>query len=251
MDSARSTVGIDPFGSGHGTVSVLIVDDNPDHAFLAARELRRGDVRFRPLLCSNGAGCLNALANERPQAVLLDYNLPDIDGLRLLHELRERAPHLPVVVVTGMGTEEIAVEAMKQGAADYVVKRGDYMKALPRVLRISIERFQLQAENERLRAIAEEQARLDGVVLAARGIAHEMNQDLGVILGRAEVLAMLATDRDPQLAGQAAPIREAALRLAEKITRLQHAWRVVARNAGEVGSYLDIAASSEARTADA
>ncbi|MGI8554137.1 MAG: GAF domain-containing protein [Dehalococcoidia bacterium] len=99
------------------------------------------------------------------------------------------------------------------------------------------------------RAIAaEEQSQLRGVILAARGVAHEINQDLGVIIGRAEILGIISAQIPPQAAAQVAPLREAATRLAEKMAQLQRTWRVVSYDTPGIGRVLDLKASSERRT---
>ncbi|MGI8553855.1 MAG: GAF domain-containing protein [Dehalococcoidia bacterium] len=94
------------------------------------------------------------------------------------------------------------------------------------------------------REVEAERARLEGVLLRARGVAHDLNQELGVIMGRTDILAMLGTQLEPQFVRHLEPIREASRRLAKKITRLQQTWRVVTQDAQGVGPYLDIHASS-------
>src|SRR5271169_2296529 len=102
---------------------ILIIDDN-----LVDRDL------FRRLLLGHSARALQCAEEEqgraglaefrhtRPDCVILDLNLPDIDGLDLLKSLLREPDCCPVIVTTAYGSEQIAVEAMKSGAADYVVK---------------------------------------------------------------------------------------------------------------------------------
>lgn len=71
---------------------------------------------------------------------VLDYRLPDADGLTCLRELRGLRGDLPVVIVTGSGSEAVAVDAMKLGAADYVVKHGTFVQVVPRVVREALGR---------------------------------------------------------------------------------------------------------------
>jgi len=77
--------------------------------------------------------------------VLLDYRLPDGDGLDCLRKIRQRHPDVPVIIITGAGSEEIAVEAMKLGATDYVVKHGKYVLTVPVVVREALGRRELAA----------------------------------------------------------------------------------------------------------
>ena len=69
-----------------------------------------------------GEEALGLLDYEKPALVLLDYNLPGLNGLEVLKTLSKRRPGLPVIMMTGCGSEHVAVEAMKSGAADYLVK---------------------------------------------------------------------------------------------------------------------------------
>ena len=110
-------------------ISVLLVEDNPDHVHLIERRLRDGGVDVRRAF--SGKEALDSL--DGVDLVLLDYRLPDMSGLETLQEIR-RADGPSVVMVTGMGSEEIAVEAMRAGAIDYVVKDTTYLRMLPEVV---------------------------------------------------------------------------------------------------------------------
>ena len=110
-------------------ISVLLVEDNPDHIHLIERRLRDGGLDVRR--ASSGKEALASL--DGIDLVLLDYKLPDMTGLETLHHIR-RIDGPSVVMITGMGSEEIAVEAMRAGAIDYVVKDAAYIRMLPEVV---------------------------------------------------------------------------------------------------------------------
>ncbi|MBW3594185.1 MAG: hybrid sensor histidine kinase/response regulator [Actinobacteria bacterium] len=110
-------------------ISVLLVEDNPDHIHLIERRLRDGGLDVHR--ASSGKEALASL--DGIDLVLLDYRLPDMSGLETLQEIR-RIDGPSVVMVTGMGSEEIAVEAMRAGAIDYVVKDATYIRMLPEVV---------------------------------------------------------------------------------------------------------------------
>jgi signal transduction histidine kinase len=110
-------------------ISVLLVEDNPDHVHLIERRLRDGGLDVHR--ASSGREALASL--DGIDLVLLDYRLPDMSGLETLEEIkRQGGPS--VVMVTGMGSEEVAVEAMRAGAIDYVVKDQTYLRMLPEVV---------------------------------------------------------------------------------------------------------------------
>jgi sigma-B regulation protein RsbU (phosphoserine phosphatase) len=114
---------------GRRAISVLLVEDNPDHSHLIERRLKDGGANVRR--ASTGSEALASL--DGVDLVLLDYRLPDMSGLETLQEIR-RVDGPSVIMVTGMGSEEIAVEAMRAGAIDYVVKDPTYIRMLPEVV---------------------------------------------------------------------------------------------------------------------
>lgn len=109
-------------------IRVLVVDDDPDHRSLARRRLIEAGVHVT--VAGNAAEALASL--DDVDVVLLDYRLPGMSGLDALEAIREQGPS--VVMLTGMGSESIAVEAMRAGAVDYVVKDGSYLRQLPQIV---------------------------------------------------------------------------------------------------------------------
>src|SRR4051812_31200779 len=101
-------------------ISVLVVDDNEDHRHLIDRRLR--DTGHDVREAADGTTALERL--DGVDIVLLDYRLPGLSGIQTLERIRATAGP-SVVMVTGMGSESIAVEAMRAGAIDYVVKDTD------------------------------------------------------------------------------------------------------------------------------
>jgi DNA-binding response OmpR family regulator len=84
--------------------------------------------------------------------LLADLRMPDLSALDFCREMKHKGITLPVVIVTGKGDEETAVAALRQGAYDYIVKREDYLTALPYTIENAIVRFQLDQMNRRLQA---------------------------------------------------------------------------------------------------
>ncbi|HEV3446413.1 MAG TPA: response regulator, partial [Gemmataceae bacterium] len=111
--------------------TVLVVDDSSLDRHLAASLLGRRagaevsgqPARFRVLSASNGQEALAAIRQETPDLVLTDLQMPDMDGLKLVQEIRYHFPFLPVVLMTGQGSEDIAIQALQRGAASYVPKK--------------------------------------------------------------------------------------------------------------------------------
>ncbi len=139
-------------------VRILLVEDDQDHAELIRRTLGRQDPPIAVTAVNGGDACLAALAAEMPSAVLLDYSLPGMSGLDVLERIRAAHFSVPVIMVTGQGDERVAVQAMKSGAADYVLKTSGYAATLPTVLHKVLKQHALAEDNERL--YAETQRRL-------------------------------------------------------------------------------------------
>lgn len=100
--------------------SVLIVDDDPLIREQIEKELRRS--YFVPLAAEDGKGALATLAREKIDIVLLDIKLPDMDGIELLDVIKKEKSDCEVIVLTGYGSEEIAIQAIRKGAIDYIEK---------------------------------------------------------------------------------------------------------------------------------
>jgi CheY-like chemotaxis protein len=113
------------------SVSILVVDDEPDVAELF-RQRFRGETRQGKYVlhyAASGADALDQLAGEiEPTlvAVLSDINMPGMDGLQLLGEIKQRFPNLPVMMVTAYGDDERRRRAAEYGAADFLAKPVDF-----------------------------------------------------------------------------------------------------------------------------
>ena len=118
------------------SVSILVVDDEPDVAELFRQRFRRETCQGRYVLhyATSGAEALDRLAGQiEPKlvAVLSDINMPGMDGLQLLGEIKRRLPDLPVMMVTAYGDEQRRRQAEEYGAAEFLIKPVDfeYLKA--------------------------------------------------------------------------------------------------------------------------
>jgi len=144
---------------------ILLVEDNADHREVMSRALTKHDPTWQVEEVASGEEALRRVAEKEPyDLVFLDYSLPQQNGLEVLERIRQGEAPPPLVMVTGRGDEHVAVEAMKAGAYDYVVKAQDYLQRLPVVAQRAVEAHQLALYRQR----AEEQLRrqsaeLDGI----------------------------------------------------------------------------------------
>jgi two-component system cell cycle sensor histidine kinase/response regulator CckA len=132
-----------------GTLKVLIIDDEPVDREIFKQYLdadRPGAFLYAE--AATGRDGLSQQKRFNPDCILLDLNLPDLDGLkmiRLLHDGRDMLP-CAIVMLTGAGNEEVAVEAMKLGVMDYMAKGPASAHALSRIVASAVQRFRYQEE---------------------------------------------------------------------------------------------------------
>lgn len=127
---------------------LLIVDDEPASRYGIKKAL--SSFRFTIHEAETGKEALQKITQLGPDLVILDINLPEMDGLSVLSELRKQNLSPRVIVITAYGSEKIAVEAMKRGAYDYVAKPYD-IEELRLVVSHALESLQLKVENQQLR----------------------------------------------------------------------------------------------------
>lgn len=102
-------------------VSILVVDDSAtDRTRIAGLLSKHFD--YAVSTATDGVNALKSLSTIDVDLVLTDLQMPEMDGLKLVQEVKEQYPNIPVILMTGVGSEEIAVQAMKEGAASYVNK---------------------------------------------------------------------------------------------------------------------------------
>ena len=120
-------------------VRLLYAEDATHDVDLTRTYFRINAPDFEIELAQTGRQCLSLLQQKRYDVLLLDNHLPDMDGVDVLKELGARGMAVPVVMVTGIGDEELAVQVLQLGAVDYVPKDGNYIERLPAVLRRAVD----------------------------------------------------------------------------------------------------------------
>jgi signal transduction histidine kinase len=203
-------------------ISVLLIEDNPGDATL-----------IRRLLLGNSQGLINVecastlsqgkemLAEGGVDLILLDLTLPDSQGLETFTRVYQQSPDTPIILLTGIEDEELAIQAAHQGAQDYLAK-GQLLdiRLLMRSIRYAMERSRLKTESERINNVRE-QAELKNAVLEERNrIARELHDSLTQSLysltlwaeaGR-RVVAEGATDLAEEYFGQVGELAQQSLK---------------------------------------
>lgn len=132
---------------------VLLVDDDPDDRELIRRELTRAFPGVGIVEVTDERSLAEALATADLDVVITDYAMRWTDGLTVFRRIREAMPHVPVVMFTGTGNEEVAVEGLKAGIEDYVLK-GHLVRlpmAVSGAMSRALQRLELQAAEQALR----------------------------------------------------------------------------------------------------
>ncbi|MBI3457965.1 MAG: response regulator [Candidatus Rokubacteria bacterium] len=169
-------------------IRVLYAEHDPADVELTRRAFREHGRHLHLDIAPRGHDVLQRLRTAPYDLLLLDYRLPDLNGIEVLQELRGERIRVPVVMVTGQGEEETAVEAFKLGAADYIIKEGSYLAKLPSTLenvlaqcRLADEKDALLVLNGLARSITTLRDLGELVQLVARAAADLLKAEIGIL----------------------------------------------------------------------
>ena len=190
--------------------SALLVEDNSSHALLIRDELAAVLDGWGLDTAATLAEARRMIAARRYDLYVLDYWLPDGDGLALVREIRQSDDRVPTLFVTTSASARVAVEAMKLGADDYVVKEEGYLAILPYLVREVLDRYRLAEERRALEERLQRAERAATLGYLASGLAHHINNPLATVRTflqllpthlddvefRTKYLAMALTDTD-------------------------------------------------------
>jgi signal transduction histidine kinase len=236
---------------------VLLVDDDEDDYYLIREQLEQTQVRSITLAWADTyENAQTQLASERFDAVLVDYRLGAQTGTELIREMTERSYPAPFILLTGVGSYEVDVEAMQAGATAYISKTEANSLLLERTIRYAVERKHaeealraardearaaegaLQARNEEIEVMTQQlwqTAKLATMGELAASIAHELNNPLQILSLRLENLESQLPD--PGIGRKDIPIMKGEIyRMADLVSNLLQ----FSRSGGQQITSLDI-----------
>jgi diguanylate cyclase (GGDEF)-like protein/PAS domain S-box-containing protein len=187
----------------HTLLKCLLVDDNPDDRALATRALEREFPEMQTEFVTDMDEFKQRIQTCDLDLVITDYQLRWTDGLSVLRMIKQVMPECPVVMFTGTGSEEIAVEAMHSGLDEYVLKAPGHYALLPTRVRSLLARAEQKqlleaAEN----ALRESEARLRAIINTEPECVKIIDSDHHLQFINASGLAMIEADSSEQVVGK-------------------------------------------------
>src|SRR5471032_2475031 len=172
---------------------ILHLEDNPGDAALIASTLKSGDIHCVTTCVQTRDDFVAALERGGFDLILSDFTLPAFDGLSAIKIAHARCPDVPVILVSGSLGEERAIDALKGGATDYVLK--ERLARLVPAVRRAMQDVEESAKHKKLEAALIEAQKMEVIGQLAAGVAHDFNNILAVIIGYGDLtLQLLAPD---------------------------------------------------------
>ncbi len=175
----------------------LIVEDSADDALLAIRHMEIGNYQIVHEIVQTAEKMTLSLKEKSWDVILCDYQMPHFNGFEALEILKRSGLDIPFIIISGTIGEEIAVECMKAGADDYLIK-GHLTRLIP-----AIERGLREAKNRSARIELERELlqsqKFESLGTLASGIAHDFNNILAIILGYSSLGEQGAMTHQPDL----------------------------------------------------
>jgi two-component system, sensor histidine kinase and response regulator len=198
--------------------SILVVDDQPINVQLLKRKLEREGIRI--IAAYNGLEALETVRKQKPDLILLDVMMPDMDGIEVCQRLQanEETRGIPIIFITARTAKESKLEGLSVGAVDYITKPIDLDETLARVqtqLRFVAINRQLIDLTRRL----EESRRSATIGAVTQGIAHNLNNLLGVVIGYLD-LVKAYYDKPEQVKKNVHHVEDAVQRIVSIIKQL-------------------------------
>jgi signal transduction histidine kinase len=160
------------------TIDVLIIDDDMGDRMQIRRALAKSGMAHQLVEAADIEEALLACDEKAFDAVIVDYNMPGLNGLGGIARLREKRPLLPIIMSTGQGSEQVAAEAIKLGALDYIRKSDINEQTIRRAIESAMERTSLN------RKVAEQQEALENF---AKILVHDLKNPIATIQGFADL----------------------------------------------------------------
>ncbi|SRR5579885_512390 len=125
---------------------VLLVEDSPAHLTVCAESILSVAPDYEVDTAQTAGEALAKISDRVFDIVVMDFNLPDMEGAEAIKRIHEILPDCPIIVITGVDSPDLALEVLRYGASDYLPKLGEYYRFLPRTISTNLERSRLQEQ---------------------------------------------------------------------------------------------------------
>lgn len=196
---------------------ILHLEDDPNDAELVQLILKREGVPCSIARARDRSDFAEALERGNIDLVIADYSLPGFDGMSALKMTREKWPALPFILMSGTVGEEFAIDSLKGGATDYVLKER-HSRLVPALQR-AMQEVEERAERQRLEKQFLQAQKMEVVGQLSSGLAHDFNNILGIIIGNNDYMMAKLRPDDP-LRKNSEEIQHAAERAAAMTRQL-------------------------------
>ena len=171
-------------------IKILVIDDNPDDRGLITRHLQKEFQEIKITMVKDEKEFNYAIENENFDLVITDYIFYWSDGLTVLKKIKTMFPNMPVIMFTGTGNEEVAVEAMKAELDDYIIKSPKHFTRLAVSINKVLERYKEKkmlviAEKERKEALEQIEKNLEHFTI----LSDKIRNPLSIIIGIMEIFS--------------------------------------------------------------
>ncbi|WP_448554140.1 response regulator [Thalassotalea montiporae] len=182
---------------------VLIIDDNPDDIEMCERLLGKASSDYIFYHAITGQKGMELVKNIQPDCILLDYSLPGVTGIEVLANIVTNHPFIPVIMTTGQGSESVAVNAIKFGAENYLVKAELTASMLDKTIRLAVQK----KRHDRQLAIKEQELSeahnfLELVFQAVPGYMFVKDKDFRLVKVNEQFLQLYGVDDQEQVLGR-------------------------------------------------
>src|SRR5580700_7521023 len=198
------------------SIRLLMVEDSEDDAALQLRLLREGGYKIDSERVDSAASLSQAL-NKKWDIIVSDHSMPHFSGTEALKIVRALDAEVPFIFVSGTIGEDVATDAMRVGAQDYVMKT-NLQRLVPAVQR-ELREAEDRRERKRLELHVHQLQRFEAIGRLAGGVAHDFNNILGAILGWSE-MGCEETQPETRLHNRFQKIREQSLRAGKLTSQL-------------------------------
>jgi len=166
---------------------ILIVDDQPINIKIVQRKIEKAGMEV--LVASNGNECLRIVAANKPDIILLDIMMPEMDGIETCRKLKENpeTSDVPIIFITAKSAKEDVLQGLDTGAVDYITKPLELDETLARI-QTQLRVQDMHRQNLDLTNRLAEMRRTSTVGAITQGIAHNLNNLLGVVVGYIDLM---------------------------------------------------------------